>query len=417
MEWGELEKEVVRCIKCGSCQTVCPIFKELRSEASVARGKVNLIKAVIHGDVEANENFAERMGWCLNCKACVTNCPSGVQVDQLVLQARRKLVEDKGLPFIKRIILRIGLRNRWLFDVGMKMGAITQGLMFRTLDNGRGMLPRLPMGLDYRRLITPVSDRPLRSRYPETIVAAGAVKKVALFTGCMANYINPAIGEAVIKILVNNNISIVIPANQHCCGTPAFANGDIPTAVELAKATVDHFADLDVDAVLTMCGSCGCALRNEYRKLLKDEAGYQEKVEKLSNKVADFTEFMAGIGLKGDLHPVEKVVTYHESCHLTRGQGIKSQPRQLMNSIPGIEIREMKDPGRCCGAAGSFSLSHYDLSMKINHHKVEDIVATKAAVLVTGCPSCIMHIKDGLNQGGYDIEVLHTAELIAKAYD
>lgn len=417
MHWKELEKEAVRCIKCGACQTVCPIFKEMEAESTVARGKVNLIKAVIKGDVVAGESFRERMSWCLACKACVENCPSGTKVDQLVIGARQKLVEDNGLPLVKKLIFRFGLRNRRIFDWGLNTGSVFQKLLFRQVRNGQGMLPRLPMGLDKRRLISPLAKKPFRNIYGEKVESKDAKKTVAFFTGCMINYVNPEIGKAVLKLLKNNSCNVIIPKNQHCCGTPAYINGDIDTAKELAKATIDNFADLEVDAVITACGSCGLALRKEYLEILKKDKKYSKKAQKLSSKIFDITEYLEKLGLQGDLKEVNKRVTYHESCHLTRGMKVKKQPINLIKSIPGIMFKDMKDPGRCCGAAGSFSLSHYELAMKINKHKVNDIIATGADTLVTGCAACMMQIKDGLNQGhNNNIKVIHTAELLAQAY-
>lgn len=417
MQWQQLEKEVVRCIKCGACQTVCPIFKELESESTVARGKVNLIKAVINGDVEPGENFSERMSWCLACKACVENCPSGVMVDKLVINARQKLVEDNGLPLLKRLIFRFGLRNRRLFDLGLNMGSLFQKLLFRTAPNGQGMLPRLPMGLDKRRVLSPLASKNFTSRSPEKIVVPEAKKTVAFFTGCMINYVNPEIGDAVVKLLKNNGTSIIIPKNQHCCGTPAYVNGDLSTAKELAKAVVNTLSNFKVDNIITACGSCGLALRKEYLEILQDEPEYLQKAETIAAKTLDVTEYLAQTGLQGKLQKVDEVVTYHESCHLGRGLKVRRQPRELIKSVPGVELIEMKEPGRCCGAAGSFSLSHYDLSMKINKHKTDDIVDTGAEALVTGCAACMMHIKDGLSQrDNSQIKVMHTAELLAQAY-
>ncbi|MEL7564182.1 MAG: (Fe-S)-binding protein [Dehalobacterium sp.] len=417
MQWRQLEEEAIRCIKCGACQKVCPIFKEMEIESTVARGKVNLIKAVINGDVELNENFSERMYWCLACKACVENCPSGVKVDKLVIDARQKLVEDHGLSLIKKLILRFALRNQRLFDLGLNMGSVFQKLLFRPAANGQGMLPRLPMGLDKRRLITPLAEKKFTRRTPEKVAAPESKKTVAFFTGCMINYVNPEIGDAVIKLLKHNQTSVIIPKNQHCCGTPAYVNGDISTARELARAAVDTFCDLKVDAIVTACGSCGLALRKEYPEIFHDDQEYLKKAEKIASITLDITEYLAQEGLQGKLAQVDKTVTYHESCHLGRGLKVRKQPRELLQSVPGVQLKEMKEPGRCCGAAGSFSLSQYDLSMKINKHKIDDIVDSGAEVLVTGCAACMMQIKDGLNQNNSShIKVMHTAELLAEAY-
>jgi len=169
--------------------------------------------------------------------------------------------------------------------------------------------------------------------------------------------------------------------------------------------------------VITGCGSCGAALRKEYAALLADEPGYAEKVAKLAAKTKDFAEFLAETGLTAEMKGLANTVTYHDSCHLARSQGVRRQPRQLIAGVPGLTFKELKAPARCCGAAGSFSLSHYELSRKINDHKVDDIAASGADLVVTGCPMCMMHIRDGMNQRGVDGEVLHTAELLARAYE
>lgn len=411
----ELEREVIRCIKCGACQSVCPIYKELKTEASVARGKVNLIKAAIKGDVELTDTFSERMSWCLLCKACVEACPSGVKVDSLVIGARNELVKKKGLPFIKKIIFEIGLKNRRLFDVGLSMGSIFQGILFKKAEQGEGVVPRIPMGLAKRRVVKPLAKKTFRARYPEKVTILGARANVAFFTGCMINHVYPQVGEAVVKVLQKNNINIIIPANQHCCGTPVHVNGDVETAELLMKQTIDTFYKLEVDAIITACGSCGLSLKKEYLDLLKDSPEYLAKAKIVSEKAVDFSKYMIDIGLESDLVELNEIVTYHDSCHLARGQGVKSEPRQLIKSIPGVQLKEMKNPGECCGSAGSFSLSHYDLSMKINSKKAEAIANTGAKTIVTGCPACMMQINDGLVQNGHKITVMHTAELLAKA--
>ena len=417
MKWTDLEEQVILCIKCGACQQVCPIFRELRSEASVARGKINLMKAVVCGDLNpATESFAERMSWCLSCKACQENCPRGVRFDQMLVAARNLLAAKDGRSR-KRLLLRLGLKHRRLFNAALQFGSVGQRLFFRRGPNGEGMLPRLPMGLDLRRLVASLATLPFRSRHPQVVKAPGATRKVAFFTGCMVNYLYPEIGDAVLTVLGHNGVTVTIPPTQHCCGTPAYYSGDVATAMELAKATVDTFAGLNVDAVVTACGSCGATLRNEYPELLKDEPSYAERSCALARKTIDFTELLADHGLQGKLAPVQRTVTYHDSCHLARGQKVKQQPRSLITSIPGVSLKEMQQPAACCGGAGSFSLQHYDLSLKISRHKVDSILATQADTLAIGCPMCIMHMRDSFNQNGVTTKVVHTAELLAAAYD
>ena len=413
MAWKDLEPEVVQCSRCGACQQVCPIYQELGSEASSARGKIALIRAAGRGWSTDPEALAGRMSLCLACKACAANCPSGVRGDRLVLAARQNLVETQGLPLLKRLILRLFLRHKALFGLGLRLGSVGQGLFFRRVRGG--YLPRLPMGLDRNRLVPVLAARPLRSRFPVKVEAPGARGVVALFTGCMVNHVYPGIGEAALKVLHQQGVTVVIPPAQHCCGLAAHANGDRGTALELGRAVLDGLEGPEVDAVVTLCGSCGNTLKNELMEWFEHDPALAVRAKALSAKVRDFAEYLAAIGLRGPLAPLEGRATYHESCHLTRGQGVKTQPRDLIRAIPGLEFRELAAPGRCCGSAGSFSLAHYDLTLKISARKTEDIRGTGADTVVTGCPSCVMQLQDGLHQAGEPTRVFHLAELLAAA--
>ncbi|NTV74283.1 MAG: (Fe-S)-binding protein [Holophaga sp.] len=413
MAWKDLEPEVVPCSRCGACQQVCPIYQELGSEASSARGKIALIRAAGRGWSTDPEALAGRMSLCLACKACAANCPSGVRGDRLVLAARRNLVDAQGLPPLKRLVLRMFLRHKAVFGLGLRLGSFGQRLFFRRVRGG--FLPRLPMGLDTRRLVPALAARPLRSRFPATVEAPGARGVVALFTGCMVNHVYPEIGEAALKVLHQQGITVVIPPSQHCCGLAAHANGDQGTALELGRAVLDCLGDAKVDAVLTLCGSCGSTLKNELGEWFEQDPALAARAKALSIRVQDFAEYLAAIGLRGPLAPLEGRATYHESCHLTRGQGVKTQPRDLIRAIPGLEFRELAAPGRCCGSAGSFSLAHYDLTLRISARKTEDIRGTGADTVVTGCPSCVMQLRDGLHQAGESARVVHLAQLLAEA--
>jgi len=411
MDWKDLETSAVRCSRCGACQQVCPVYKELGTEAAVALGKIGLIRAATQGWIQDPAALSEMMSLCLACKACAANCPSGVQGDQLVLAARQRLVEEHGLPLLKRLILRFFLKHKAIFETGLRLGSVGQRVLFRRTPKGN--LPRLPMGLDSKRLVPALAPRPLRSRYPVVVEAPDARGTVALFTGCMVNHVYPEIGEAAIAVLHQQGITVVLPPEQHCCGLAAHASGDQATALELGRATLACFEKCQVDAVLTLCGSCGNTLKHELGDWFSADTAMAPKAVVLAEQVQDFAQYLVAIGLRGPLSPLVGRVTYHESCHLTRGQGVKAQPRELIRAIPGLAFQEMSAPGQCCGSAGSFSLAHYDLTQKISARKTEDIRATGADTVVTGCPSCLMQLRDGLNQGGSETRVLHLAQLLA----
>lgn len=412
------EKEVIRCIRCGSCQNVCPVFRELQAESTVARGRVKLIRGVITKDLSLTEGFISKMSLCLMCKACVTNCPSGVKVDKLVEAARKEIVDQKGLSSLKKLIFRFILKNRWVFDTGMSTGRILQKLVFRPGPGGQGMLPRMPLGIDQRRLLSPLASKPLKAMYPQVVKVTNPRLRVVFFTGCMINYIYTDTGRAVVNVLNRLGIDVVIPKLQNCCGTPVRMNGDYGTAREMARANIDVLLQEKVDSVVVACGTCGLALKEEYAELLQDEPRYAERAKHLGKMVKDFTELVVSLGdFKENIGELPLKVTYHDPCHLVRGLNVKEQPREIIKQIPGVEFLEMKKPDTCCGSGGSFSLTHYELSTKINNHKVEDILQTGAEVVVTGCSACRMHILDGLHRQEAGMGVMHTAQLLEMAYE
>ncbi|MDR3539600.1 MAG: (Fe-S)-binding protein [Desulfosporosinus sp.] len=411
------EQEAIRCIRCGACQNVCPVFKELQAESTVARGRVKLIRGVLNQDLEITSGFIDKMSLCLMCKACVTNCPSGVQVDKLVEAARKEIAEQKGLSPLKGIIFRFVLKNRRVFNTSMRTGQIFQRLLFRKGPKGQGMLPRMTLGIDKRRLLSPLAPKPFKSMYPEVVKVPDAKMKVAFFTGCMINYIYTDTGKAVINVLKHNGVEVVIPTLQNCCGAPVRINGDYKTAQAMAKANIDVLLKEEVDTVVVACGTCGLTLKEEYAELLAEDQIYAEKAKQLGSKVKDFTEFVVSLaGFQDKMGSLPLKVTYHDPCHLVRGLKVKEQPRQIINSIPGVDFQELNKSDTCCGSGGSFSLYHYELSTKINDNKVKDINQTGAEVVVTGCSACRMHLIDGLNRQNVSVKVMHTAQLLEMAY-
>ena len=219
----EWKKQLVKCIRCGTCRSVCPVFKEENNENTTARGKVRLLEAVSEGVVELTPDLQERFAKCLMCKACVKGCPSGVRTDELFLSARQATAEKNGLPFVKRVAFT-GLRYRKLFDLGLRLGSVFQGLVMKRTADGRGAIPRVLLpgaGLNLRRVIPPLAEQPLRSMLPERLNVAQPKGTVAFFTGCMLNYIYPQAGKAIVRLLERNGWNVVLPEAQCCCGTPA----------------------------------------------------------------------------------------------------------------------------------------------------------------------------------------------------
>ncbi|MBP2640542.1 MAG: lutA 3 [Firmicutes bacterium] len=411
------QKQLVKCIRCGTCRSVCPIFQFEDNENTTARGKVKLLESVSDGKLDLTPALQERLFKCLMCKACAAGCPSGVKTDELFLNARKTLVKKNGLPLLKKIAFT-GLRFRRFFDLGLRMGATFQNLVLKDAPGGRGKQPRIPIpaaGFDTRRIIPTMADKPLRRQLPSVNSVAAPKARVAFFTGCMLNYMYPEAGKALVRVLNHNGIEVVIPEEQCCCGTPAFTSGDQETGQFLAEHNINVLAAGNYDAIITGCATCGSALKLEYGEIISD-ATLQKKWEALSEKVYDITTYLLKIGYDTDFGPVKATVTYHDPCHLVRSMGVSKEPRQIMKNIPGLIFQEMKEADKCCGSGGTFNLAHYELSRKINDLKLNNAEATGAEILVTGCSACRMHIADGLNQRDSNMKVVHTAEIIDRAY-
>jgi glycolate oxidase iron-sulfur subunit len=413
-----LKRKVSQCVRCGQCRFACPIFREAGVESTVARGKLALLRDYLEGKDAPMEEISAILSKCLLCKTCSSQCPSGVHADELILAGRELAATKVGISPVKKAVFAV-LRRRVVFDLCLTAVGLFQDLGIKRNTDGRlGAIQRFPMpGLSKRRVISPFAVKSLRRQLPEVVRVSNAKARVAFFTGCMANYVYTDSGKATVDILTANGIEVVLPKMQHCCGFPLFTSGDVDSGKLLARHNIDIFVDLDVDAVITVCGSCGSAWRHEYARLLADEPVYMEKIARIAKKTYDVAEYLTEVqpmdpNLLGE---VKMTVTIHDPCHLGRGLGVTKQVRKLITAIPGVKLKEMKDPGRCCGAGGSFNLSYYELSRDINDRKLNDIASTTADVVITGCGSCRMHLIDGLCQREMPQNVLHTTQLIAKA--
>lgn len=415
---AELEDAVANCMKCGNCMEVCPIYKELKSESTVARGKIALMEAVLTGRSEISAGFDQRMAMCVNCKACTAKCPCGVKADELIIKGREAVVKARGLHPLKKMIFGM-LKNRQFFDFGLRMAGLFGPLAFRKLPGRLATVARFPMpGLDRRRVMAPIAATPLRSQLPETVKVAKPKMKVAFFTGCTINYIYTDVGRSVVNVLTANDVEVTLPPLQHCCATPVFLSGDSELGKVFARHNIETFERVDADYIVAACGSCAMAWKHEYPAMFAGEPEMKARAEKLAAKTYEISEFLVDVVKfrRDTLGEVKATVTMHDPCHMARGIKVTAQPREVLAAIPGLKLLEMKDPSRCCGAGGSFCVAHYDVARQINDRKIADIASTGADLVATGCGMCRMHITDGLVQGGRKEEVFHTVQLLDRAY-
>lgn len=401
-----------RCNKCGACTAACPLYQQTVHEGMAARGKLALLEAVVDGALAPSQALRERIEDCLLCGACAQSCPSLVPTTDLFLEARADLAGLLGLSWPVRISLH-ALGSRRLLAAGMLwLGLLQRSGLVRVA--GRvpgGLLPATVRAA--ARFAPPIALRPFSARRVSGgLDGRGTRGTVAYFAGCFMNWGYADVAEATRRSIEASGFRVESPAVL-CCGMPHRVSGDSEAARQLARKNIEALEPYA--AVITDCASCGAALKG-YRELLSDDPAYRERAAIVSARVADVSEFLLKQDLPRTFKAVPVRVTYHEPCHLGRGQGVKEQPRELLKSIPGVEFVEMKGADVCCGGAGSFCVTHPDLSAKVGAAKVESILATRAEVVASGCPSCMSQLRVRLHERGLRIRVCHPVELLAESY-
>jgi glycolate oxidase iron-sulfur subunit len=420
-------KEIAeKCVRCGICQSVCPVFAELQREASVARGKVSLIRELLLGGIDYSQRVSTNLLQCLGCGACSENCPNGVKADELILGARMWMVGKKGLSLPKRLIVEKILNSVHLLPALLKTASLLRGLALKKIPGESGLHLRFSLPyLDRRRLIPSIAPRFFLDLVREKEGGNGGQKKIGLFAGCSINYLFPSVGKSTVRLMERNGYGAVIPKGQACCGLPAYGSGAIEAARSLARRNVKAFGCSDGEPIMVPCSSCFYFLKEGYPKLFPED----EEVKAFSRRVVEPSTFFINLmdafrsansdpSREEGLRPRQKKVrlTYHDPCHLRRGMKIFEQPRRLLRSLAGVEFVEMKNPSRCCGMGGSFNFIYYDLSQRIMQHKADDIEAANVESVVTSCMGCIIQLRDGLAQRGMGTEVIHLVELLDQAW-
>lgn len=409
-----ISAEIERCLKCGLCRAACPVFAETLDESAGARGRIAMVEALREETLGLSSLFADRLSKCLNCRSCMEVCPSGIEVDRIVLAARAEIFRRGRFPLLKKLIFRHLLRRGRLLPPVGKAFAFFERKILRGLPPSSPYRILLPLvKIDKERVLPVFAESSLAGRYGEVITPKQKPRmRVGFFVGCATNLIYTGVGDAVIRTLVGEGIEVVIPRGQGCCGMPVYSAGDTETGLILAETNMRAFKNHRVDAVVTACASCGVALKHDYGKILGLEPA------DMGARVYDFSEFLAKFSKLrfGETGRDRIKLTYHYPCHLSRGQGLREAPRKVLEALPHVDFVEMEEADRCCGGGGAFSLSHYDLSKAIGRRKASFVAASGAEVVATSCPSCIMQLEDMLGRNRLPQRVAHIAQVVAACY-
>ncbi|HJB65689.1 MAG TPA: (Fe-S)-binding protein [Candidatus Mailhella merdavium] len=414
-----LDDRIVACMKCGFCQQVCPMFGATMMEADVARGKLALVSNLAHEMIRDPQAVADKLGRCLLCGSCEAACPSGVKIMEVFLTARELVNEYIGLSPVKKAIFRGLLTHPELFNFAMRVGSPVQSVLFKKNRDAQHTVcaPMLNFMLGDRH-IRKLAAKPLHSRYghlDEPRMAGGL--KVAFYPGCMGDKMYVDMAEACLKVLRHHNVAVFMPKGLTCCGIPALSSGDAKGMIEQMQLNLNLLEQGNFDYLVTPCGSCTATIKDFWPMYAERlDAGMKKLADDLAAKTMDINQFVVEV-LKVQAVPAgdgATVVTYHDPCHLKKALGISAQPRTVIAANPAYELKEMHEADRCCGCGGSFNLFHYDYSRKIGQRKRDNVVASGAKVVATGCPACMMQLEDVLSHNHDDIVVRHPIELYAE---
>lgn len=411
-----LDDVINHCLHCGMCLPVCPTYALSAQEQSSPRGRIRLIRSLADGTLELSRTFADEMEFCLDCQACQTACPAGVEYGELVEEARQ-WVADAGLePFAarvaKRIILRGVLSSPFRTRLLGRLLRLYQRTGLREAVERSGILSLFSPSAEARHAMLPrASDAFFSDTSPELIRAKGKRRgAVAFLTGCVMDIAFADVHRQAVDLLAHNGYDVVVPRGQTCCGALHGHNGDLPEARRLARETVAAFSRVGADALVV--DSAGCAAHiKAYGSLLSGDPA-REAAAGLAAKTREITEFLFQIGFIPPTNRCEATVTYHEACHLVHSQKISREPRAILASLPGAALDELPEATWCCGSAGIYNVTRFDDSMKLLDRKMRNIASTGADIVATANPGCHLHIEYGMRRAGLSMRVKHPVSLL-----
>ncbi len=407
----KIKEDLYSCLKCAMCQPVCPTYRVTRMERYAPRGRVQMVKKYLEGDLTITKSLHEALMSCILCESCTHACPSGVRLDRVFENMRMELHEQLGTKLPKRVIFRV-LQNPVLLRLGAKIGRIGREAFI------------VPLNISWKLGAIPVNRLPrfnsssFRSRMGETVPAKGKrVGRVLYFTGCATDLINEDVGQAVVDVLTSLGIEVVIPQDQVCCSVPIFLSGARKEALANVKKNLGLFDRDDADAIVVDCATCGGGLKKNIPNLVEDLGGDVEKARRVASKVRDVSQIVADrleeLELDDRRGTPRRKVTYHDPCHMVRSMHISEEPRRLLQALPDIDFTELVGADECCGGAGSFQFEHVEISKGVTARKTSNIRAADVDLVATGCPGCRLTLSGNLYEEG-DPHVVHTLQLVAE---
>ena len=422
------------CVHCGFCLPSCASYLALGSEMDSPRGRIHALKAIEAGELTLDATVAGHFDSCLGCLACVSACPSGVRYDQLIEATRPRL----NAPELRSPAQQLWRRLLFgLLPYPARLRALLRplrsyaGTPLQALVRGMGLTKVLgPQLAAMEQLLPPLSPDSFSDRLPQVIPAVGERRyRVGLLLGCVQRVFDPAVNAATAQVLAANGIEVVVPTDQGCCGAVTHHQGEEAQTRALAQALIHRFNGVGpLDAVLVSASGCGHSLK-AYGRLLADAAPeLAAAAAELADKAVDVQEFLARVGLttafqaglKPLTHPdgcpasADRPLTlaYHDACHMLHGQGISAAPRQLLQAIPHVRLREPLEQGVCCGSAGIYNLVQPAEAELLGARKADDLRGTGAQIAVSANIGCSLQLRRHLA----GLPVQHPMQVLARSF-
>jgi glycolate oxidase iron-sulfur subunit len=404
------------CVHCGLCTSACPTYVELGDENDSPRGRIYLMRAVTDGRIELDASVQKHLDLCLDCRACESACPSGVQYGKLIEPFRVHMektgTKPDNLSWLQKFMLFQFTPYAGRMRLALAPARFAQWTGLDALMRKIGAFALLPKSLRQMHDMLP----PLRPHYgslPERLPAEGTRRaRVALFTGCAGDAFFPETNVATAKVLQKNGCDVWIPRGQGCCGALHYHGALEEAAKQFARRNCEIFKD--IDAIIVNAAGCGAMLK-DYGHLFHG-APEEEVARGFAKKVKDISEFLVELGPIKPTHPMAMKAVYHDACHLCHGQQIRKQPRQLLEMIPGLQLAALNESEICCGAAGSYNLTQPEMAERLGERKAKNLLDTGADLILSGNVGCLMQIGRYLRTKKAGVVIAHPIDALWASY-
>jgi glycolate oxidase iron-sulfur subunit len=402
------------CVHCGFCLPACPTYASWGDEMDSPRGRIDLMKGIHDGALRLDATVVEHFDACLGCLACVPACPSGVRYD-LLIESTRAQIETTYRRTFADALFRNLIFALFPYPERMRLATLPLGLYVRSglqrLVRASRVLRFLPQRLAQLDALSPAIPKEVRltglhpARTPTTRM------RVALIEGCVQRVFFSNVNAATIRVLTAEGCDVVVPEKQGCCGALSLHGGRAAEAKRFAAELIAAFEREPVDAIIINAAGCGSTLK-QYGEFFGPDDPLHARAEAFTRKIRDINEFLAELPPLAVRHPIERRVAYHDACHLSNGQGIRSQPRALLKAIPGLTLCEIPSGDQCCGSAGTYNLFEPSSAIEIGERKVDNVLSIAPDILASANPGCTLQIQSLLQKRNVSLRAAHPIELL-----